>query len=132
MAVERMNEYINISIGGFGGCKADTIIINNYGHAIFISMIGYSSTINMIKPMLNNKTHTMYANNRYYTISSSKYIIKTKKMPNSDYVHMIAYASDSYITKDNHENYTSYIFTSSESNIEDELYKRLVDRKSVV
>ena len=44
MTAERMNDYINISIGGFSGCKADTIIINNYGHAIFISMIGYNST----------------------------------------------------------------------------------------
>ena len=132
MAVERMNDYINISIGGFSGCKADTVIINNYGHAIFISMVGYNFTINMIKPMLNNnKAHTIYANNRYYTISSSKYVIKTKKMPNSDYVHMIAYANDSYVTKDNHENYTSYIFTNFESNIEDELYKRLVKYSSI-
>ena len=132
MSIERSDDYLNISIGGFSDGKADTVITNEYGQVIFISMMGYSSTINMIKPMLNSdRTHTICVDNKYSSTSNFKYTIKTKKATNSDYMHMIAYANDTYNTKDNNETYTSYIFTNNEANIDKELYKRLVKYSSI-
>lgn len=132
MSIERTDNYINVSMGGFNDCKADTVITNDYGHVVFISMMGYSSTINMIKPMFNmDRTCTIYVDNRYFTTSNYKYVIKTKKAANSDYMHMIAYVNDSYHTRNNEEVFTSYIFTDSELKIEDELYKRLVKYSSI-
>ena len=132
MSIERSDNYLSISIGGFSDCKADTIITNEYGQVIFISMMGYSSTINTVKPMFNNdRTCSIYVDNRYFSTSSSKYVIKTKKASNSDYMHMIAYVNDTYNTRDNNESYTSYIFTDSSINIDKELYKRLVKYSSI-
>ena len=132
MSIERSDDYLNISIGGFSDGKADTVITNEYGQVIFISMMGYSSTINMIKPMLNSdRTHTICVDNKYSSTSNFKYTIKTKKATNSDYMHMIAYANDTYNTRNNNETYTSYIFTDNEANIDKELYKRLVKYSSI-
>ena len=132
MSIERSDDYLNISIGGFSDGKADTVITNEYGQVIFISMMGYSSTINMIKPMLNNdRTYTICVDNKYSSTSNFKYTIKTKKATNSDYMHMIAYANDTYNTRNNNETYTSYIFTDNEANIDKELYKRLVKYSSI-
>ena len=36
MSIERSDDYLNISIGGFSDGKADTVITNEYGQVIFL------------------------------------------------------------------------------------------------
>ena len=132
MSVERFDNYCTISIGGLNRCNADTVIIGNNGEIVFMSILGYSSLINIIKRYLNEeKYYNAYVNNSYYTTSSNQYVIKTKKTDKSDYVHLIAYLKDVYRTYDNHESYASYIFTQQGADIDDEIYKCLVKYSSI-
>ena len=109
MSVNTLDDYINVSIGGFNNCKSDTVIVDGNGAVVFISLLAYNSIINAIKPLFNMERIAIYTNSDYY-YSYGKYEIITKKTSDSDYIHMIAYSKDRYISSNNHEMYTCHIF----------------------
>ena len=130
MSVNTLDNYINVSIGGFNDCKSDTVIVNSNGSVVFISLLAYNSVINAIKPLFNaERIISIYVNSDYYN-THGKYEIITKKTSNSDYVHMIAYSKDMYSNCDNYENYNCYIF-ADEEHLDEEIYKRLTKYSSV-
>ena len=43
MSIERSDDYLNISIGGFNDGKADTVITNEYGQVIFLYNYMYAN-----------------------------------------------------------------------------------------
>ena len=101
MSVNTLDDYINVSIGGFNNCKSDTVIVDGSGAVVFISLLAYSSIINAIKPLFNMERVSIYVNSDYY-FRSNKYEIITKKTSDSDYIHMIAYSKDRYTSSNNH------------------------------
>ena len=54
MSVNTLDDYINVSIGGFNNCKSDTVIVNGNGAVVFISLLAFNSVINAIKPLFNS------------------------------------------------------------------------------
>ena len=77
MSVNTLDDYINVSIGGFNNCKSDTVIVNDNGAVVFISLLAYNSIINAIKPLFNMERIAIYTNSDYY-YSSNKYEIITE------------------------------------------------------
>lgn len=129
MSVNTLDDYINVSIGGFNNCKSDTVIVNGNGAVVFISLLAYNSIINAIKPLFNMERIAIYTNSDYY-YSYGKYEIITKKTSDSDYIHMIAYSKDIYSNCNNYENFLCHIFTDEE-HLDEELYKCLTKYSSV-
>ena len=129
MSVNTLDDYINVSIGGFNNCKSDTVTVDGSGAVVFISLLAYNSIINAIKPLFNMERVSIYVNSDYY-FSSNKYEIITKKTSDSDYIHMIAYSKDRYTSSNNHEMYTCHIF-ADEEHLDEELYKCLTKYSSI-
>ena len=79
MSVNTLDNYINVSIGGFNDCKSDTVIVNSNGSVVFMSLLAYNSVINAIKPLFNaERIISIYVNSDYYN-THGKYEIITKK-----------------------------------------------------
>lgn len=132
MARNVLDSYKSISVCGFNYCHSDCVVSDAYGDIIFASILGYSSTIKVIaKTMKENKQHSVFFDGYYFT-DGKNYNIMTKKTDMSDYMHMIAYAKDSYvIDRHNIETYTSYIFCSSTDELEEKIYDVLVKYSSI-
>ena len=133
MSTLTLDSYKKISVDHYTDCHADTIITDRYGDVLFVSMLGFSSTIKIAQAKLKEKKrYTVKFDGRYYDTCTGDYETLTKKSDMSDYMHMIAYAKDRYqMQSNNAEQYTSFIFIRSASELSEELYKRIVKYSSV-
>ena len=131
MSVNKYESYLSFTLNGVS-TKMDTVIADHYGEIIFVSMIGYYTAINIIrKSFMEDRSYTVYINGEYHNISNRKYEIKTKKNAETGYIHLIAYLKDQYKQNSDLEYYTSYIFVKENTNLEEEVYQRLVKYSSI-
>ena len=131
MSVEILDQYLTVTPRGHSECKADTVILNAYGEIVFISMLGYSSTIYATKRILNERDHyTMYLNGYYYSTLKEQYEVKIKKT-DSDYCHLVAYVKDKYEMHGDCESFTSYVYITEDKDIDEEIFKCFTKYSSI-
>lgn len=123
--------YANLTIDYTNNVIADKVIVSYNGSIIFLSAIGYKSNIDKLISQFNedkkyNEIVIKNGNDRKYinTTPSIKYKYITKKIPNSDYTHIILYIP-TYTNRDN-ENIFTYIYLNSD-HTDKELYDKIYE-----
>lgn len=127
MAVEILDSYLKMSARGHN-VSVDTLITNRYNDIIFMSALGYNAAIQDYKVFFTAKNAgycTLYYNNGYCYIGLQEYVVKTKKIQGSDFVHMIAYRKDVCGDDQLRGNFRAYIYTDQGTDVDDELFNLL-------
>ena len=127
MATEILDSYLRISAKGHV-ISVDTLVTNRYNEIVFMSALGYNSAIQDYKKSFVHKDSgnwTLYHNQGYCYISSLEYVVKTKKVQGSDFVHMIAYKKDQAQDNQLHSSFRTYIYTEPGADIDDAIFNIL-------
>ena len=131
----KLDEYIKTCIDHMFNVWCDKIIFDqDRNEFVFISMIGFNTTSKDIVKILNKDKDRYFIsmkNKKWGYSSSEKYKTISKKTGNSDYVHTILYQDDKVVVNQSKEDYTFYIYTTKDKNLEDVIFEKLKRYSSV-
>ena len=131
----KLNEYINVNIDHMFSAWSDKIMYDkNSDEFIFMSLIGFNTTIKDIIKILNSNKGRVFIslkNEKWGYSCSNKYKAIFKKAPNSDYVHAIIYQDDIVKINQNAETYELYMYLTQDEKLEDKVFEKLKAHSSV-
>ena len=119
-----MQDFLSFSVGELGSILADTVVVDrSTNEVVFFSAISYNTLINVsIKEL--NKNNSIYCSNVGYVRTAKQgYEIETKKQSENDYTHMVGYAKNKIVYKeDGSEDIRLYIFCKDKSELSNKIF----------
>lgn len=113
----------------------DTLVIDdNSNQLVFVSLIDNSKVLKKYKHELNKRNNFLVSEaSCYVTTERNSFNIHSKKMPKSDFSHLIANRKDACerTNKEGNELLTSYIYVNDDNLFEDKIYDKLYKNTSI-
>lgn len=113
----------------------DTLVIDdNSNQLVFISLIDNAKALKKYKHELNRKNTLLVSEaSCYVSTSRNCFNIFSRKMPKSDFSHLVASRKDlcERTNKEGNELLTSYIYVDNDNLFEDKLYDKLYKHTSI-
>ena len=125
-----------ITVGKNSPVYYDILVTDYYtSEIVFASIIDNAREIKKIKFEINRSNNVYCSETRsYYKIGKSKYDIISKRMPKSDFSHLVINKKDTVeeVDKDSsNELLTSYIYVKQDKTLNEVLYDKLYEKTSV-
>lgn len=128
-----MGDFLTFRVGELGSVLADTVISDpRTREIVFFSAISYNTLMNiMVKEV--NKNNSVYCTDiGYYRTCKQGYEIETKRNSDNDYTHVIGYAKNKIVYKeDGSEEIKVYLYCHSIDELKNKVIASLLKYSSI-